>query len=101
MFSICEMPASPWQPMQSSAFALPAAMSAAWADEPQNIAAANAAPTEAIRICNSLSVVIAGLEPGNPSYNDAFFLMDAWIIPDQVGDRRPGMTSAFHRPFVK
>jgi len=29
MFSICEMPFSPWQPTQSSAFSLPAAMSAA------------------------------------------------------------------------
>src|SRR6266403_4451480 len=34
MFSVCEMPPSPWQPTQSSAFSLPAAESAAWAGTP-------------------------------------------------------------------
>src|ERR1700716_1170817 len=36
MFSICEMPFSPWQPTHSSAFSLPAAMSTAWAEKPEN-----------------------------------------------------------------
>jgi hypothetical protein len=30
----------------------------------------------------------------------ASFLMDARIIPDQVEDRRPGMTTAFLRRFA-
>ncbi len=50
MFSICEMPPSPWQPTHSSAFSLPAAMSAARAGEPQAIAAASTIPTSAFRM---------------------------------------------------
>ena len=47
VFSICEMPPSPWQPTHSSAFSLPAAMSAALAGEPHAIAAASTIPTSA------------------------------------------------------
>src|SRR5262245_10277161 len=43
MFCICEMPFSPWQPTQSSAFSLPAATSAARAGTAPNTSAAQTA----------------------------------------------------------
>src|SRR5215475_12809778 len=53
IFSICEMPFSPWQPTQSSAFSLPAAMSAARAG-----AAANTKTTLAANQTNRLDIII-------------------------------------------
>src|SRR4051812_3426239 len=49
MFSVREMPPSPWQPTHSSAFSLPAAISAAWAEEPNN-SPANTIKAKVIRI---------------------------------------------------
>src|SRR6267378_3248384 len=81
IFSVCEIPASPWQPIHNSAFALPAAMSAAWANDPQT-AAPISIPNKVIRIPTS-PVVMAGLVracPGNPSLLQVIFvLMDARI----------------------
>jgi hypothetical protein len=79
--------------MHNAAFSLPAATSAAWADEPHITAISNI-PTGAIRIITSLRRHCRA-RPGNPSLlQDVFVLMDARIKSGH--DAR-----ALDRPFAK
>src|ERR1700676_3309128 len=79
MFSGCEMPASPWQPIQSSAFSLPAVRSAACADDQQTRAATDNIQVKLIRITISPSS-LPGLTRQSISLARTFLLMDARIL---------------------
>src|SRR6266850_6203762 len=56
MFSICEIPPSPWQPIHSPAFSLPAATSAAWAGRHASVENPKARPHNA-RNTNRLGMI--------------------------------------------
>src|SRR3984957_324918 len=78
MFSVCEMPASPWHAVHVSALSLPAAGSAAWANDPQTIAT-DSALTKEILIATSLLSSLPGLTRQSICQKSVFILMDARI----------------------
>src|SRR3981081_1373927 len=78
MFSVCEMPPSPWHAVHSSAFSLPAATSAAWAERLASVEIPNARPYSA-RNTNRRRMI------GIP-------VSSRTVIPGCAAWRRPGMT---------
>src|ERR1039457_5129133 len=101
MFSVCEIPPSPWQPIHNSAFALPAAMSAAWANDPQTIAPISI-PNKAIRItipldCHFFIVVAQATScvAGNPTLERRHYLDECLDRPGF--SRRGGFVRILNR----